>query len=304
MGKVLYKVRNWREYNRALKERYSLTIWVHEDARKGWAAEPTGRRGRPFTYGDVVIEVCLRVRSLFRLPLRGVEGFMRSIEDWTNMPVPDYTILSRRAHRLNVNLDIVPRNEPVHLVVDSSGLKIYGEGEWKVRTHGVGKRRTWRKIHIGVDEATGRVLVAELTKADVADCDVLPRMLRQLESPVSKVGGDGAYDKKKDYRAIARIGARAIIPPRCDAVANARGRPSARDENIKRIDRIGLKRWKVESGYHRRSLVETAFSRLKRIFGGGLRSRIFGNQRTEAMTELSVMNKMTSLGMPDSYPVN
>jgi hypothetical protein len=304
MGKVCYKVRNWSKYNRALKERYSLTIWIDADAEKEWAAKPTGKRGRPFVYSDLVIKCCLAIRALFRLPLRGAEGFLRSIVNMTKMPVPDYTVLSRRAHRLNVNLGVVSSGEPVHLVVDSSGLKIYGEGEWKVRIHGVGKRRTWRKIHIGVDEATSEILVAELTKADVADCDVLPKMLCKLESPVSRVGTDGAYDKKKDYRAIARIGARAIIPPRCDAVASARGRPTARDENIGRINKIGLKRWKLERGYHRRSLAETAFSRLKRMFGGGLRSRHFENQRTEAMLELSMMNKMTSLGMPKSVPVN
>jgi hypothetical protein len=303
VGKTTYRVRNWREYNQALKDRFSLTIYIDKGLDKQWKPDPTGKRGRPYEYSDYVIQCCLTIRSLFHLPLRGVEGFMSSIKKMTKMPVPDYTVMSRRAHKLQADLGKIKKGEPVHLVIDSSGLKIFGEGEWKVRAHGVGKRRTWRKIHIGIDEATGRVLVAELTKADKADCDVLPKMLKKVKTPVSKVGADGAYDKKKDYKAIAKIKAQAIIPPRCDAVANTKGKPSARDENIKRINKIGLKRWKKENGYHRRSLVETAFSRFKHIFGGDLRSRKFKNQEAEAMMKLSLMNKMTDLGMPVSVPV-
>ena len=302
MGKVRYKVRNWSKYNRALKERYSLTLWIDEGAK--WAAEPTGKRGRPFVYSDHVIRICLILRTLFRLPLRGVEGFMRSIREYTGIPVPDYTVMSRRARRLKVDLAMFASKRPLQLVVDSSGMKIYGEGEWKVRIHGVGKRRTWRKIHIGVDEATSGILVAEVTKADVADCNVLPRLLRQLQVPVSQVSADGAYDRQQDYRAISKAGAKAVIPPRWDAVASARGRPTDRDANIMRIRRIGLKRWKVESKYHRRSLAETAFSRLKRLFGSSLRSRVFGNQKTEALLALRMLNRMALLGMPDSFPLN
>lgn len=303
MGKPKYRVRNWREYNKALKDRFSLTVYLDEGLARRWKPEQTGKRGRPYKYSDHVVKCCLTMRALFHLTLRGVEGFMRSIKKMTKMPVPDYTAVSRRAKKLGVELGKIKKGEPVHMVIDSSGLKIFGEGEWKVRAHGITKRRTWRKIHIGIDEATGQVLVAELTKADKADCDVLPKMLKKVKTPVSKVGADGAYDKKKDYKAIAKIGAQAIIPPRCDAVKKKKGKPTARDANIDRINKVGLKRWKKESGYHRRSLVETAFSRYKRIFGGDLRSRKFENQEAEANLKLSLMNKMTDLGMPESVPV-
>jgi hypothetical protein len=229
---------------------------------------------------------------------------MRSIARLIHLPVPDYTVLSRRGRRLKIDLAFKPRDSAIHLVVDSTGLKIYGEGEWKVRIHGIGKRRTWRKIHIGLDEATGEIVCAEFTKADTVDSDVLPKILRKIGLRVLQVSADGAYDRRKDYKAIARMGARAVIPPRWDAVVCSRGRPSERDVNIERIRKIGLKRWKVESQYHRRSLTETAFSRLKRIFGGGLRSRLFENQRTEAMIALNLLNRMTALGMPNSIPAN
>jgi len=304
MGKVRYKVQNWPEYNKSLKNRYNLTLWVDESATTGLPAQTTGKRGRPFVYSSSTIEVCLVVRSLFRLPLRGVEGLMRSIARLIHLPVPDYTVLSRRGRRLKIDLAFKPRDSAIHLVVDSTGLKIYGEGEWKVRIHGIGKRRTWRKIHIGLDEATGEIVCAEFTKADTVDSDVLPKILRKIGLRVLQVSADGAYDRRKDYKAIARMGARAVIPPRWDAVVCSRGRPSERDVNIERIRKIGLKRWKVESQYHRRSLTETAFSRLKRIFGGGLRSRLFENQRTEAMIALNLLNRMTALGMPNSIPAN
>jgi len=311
MGKVLYEVRNWGEYNRALKNRYNITLWFNNEVRAAWFAEATGERGSPKVYSELAIQCCLTIRVLLHLPLRGCQGFLRSLTALLGKPalrVPDYTTLSRRGKGLKVVLAVLPKNEDVHLVVDSTGLKLYGEGEWKVRLHGKSKRRTWRKLHIGVDEATGDILVSALTTADVSDGEVLPEMLDEVDAPVTKVSGDGAYDQKKDYAAIAKLGAEALIPPRRGAHiwqhGNSSAPPLERDETLRRIRRIGRRCWKLESGYSRRCLAETAVSRYKRLFGDRLHARDFENQTTEAFLALRALNIMTTLGMPESYPVN
>jgi transposase len=310
MGKVRYKVRNWREYNKALKDRYCITLWISEEEAAVWWAEATGTRGAPRTYSDAAIECCLTIRVLLRLPLRGSEGFLRSVLPLLDLPelaVPDYSTLSRRGKYLEVKLPVAPKEKGVHLVVDSTGMKIYGEGEWKVRLHGVGKRRTWRKVHIGLDEGSGEILAAAVTTADVSDGEVLPGMLREVDLPVAKVIGDGAYDRREDYDAIASLGAQAVIPARRGARiwrhGKCRGAPHVRDEHIRRIRAVGRKRWKRESGYSRRSLAETAFSRTKRLFGDRLRSRLFENQAVEAFLGLRALNIMTALGMPVSVAI-
>ena len=311
MKKVRYKVRNWREYNKALKNRYSFTLWLNDEVRAGWIAEPTGRRGAPLVYSDMAIQSCLTIRVLLRLPLRGCEGILRSIASLlglAKLPMPDYSTLSRRGKTLKVRLPLAPKKGGVHMVVDSTGLKLYGEGEWKVRIHGKSKRRTWRKLHIGVDEATGEILVSALTTADVSDGEALPEMLREVDAPVTKVSGDGAYDHREDYAAIAALGAEALIPPREGARiwrhGNSRNAPLERDRHLRRIREVGRRQWKLESGYSRRSLAETAFSRIKRFFGDRLRARDFENQATEAFLGVRALNIMTAAGMPQSYPVN
>ena len=311
MRKVQYKVVNWPEYNRALKNRYDVTLWFNDDVQAGWLAEPAGRRGAPKVYSDLAIQCCLTLRALFSLPLRGCQGFLCSIAailGLEKLSVPDYTTLSRRGKTLEVNLAVAPKNGGVHLVVDSTGLKLYGEGEWKVRMHGKSKRRTWRKLHIGVDEANSDILVSAFTTADVSDGEALPEMLEKTDAPVTKVSGDGAYDQKKDYAAIAALGAQALIPPRRGAHiwqhGNSNAAPLERDEHLRRIRQVGRKRRKLESGYSRRCLAETAISRFKRLFGDRLHARDFDNQATEAFLGLRALNIMRALGMPDSYAVN
>ena len=311
MKGVRYKVRNWPEYNRALKDRYSFTLWFNDGVRVAWFAEPTGRRGAPLLYSDVAIECVLTTRVLLRLPLRGCEGLFRSIAallGHQTLTVPDYSTLSRRGKTLQVKAPLASKEGAINMVVDSTGLKLYGEGEWKVRMHGKSKRRTWRKLHIGVDEATGEILVLALTTADVSDGEALPEMLREVDAPVTKVSGDGAYDHKEVYAAIAAIGAQALIPPRKGARIWQHGNSKApaleRDEHLRRIRQGGRRRWKLESGYSRRSLAETAVSRLKRLFGDRLHARDFENQATEAFLAARALNIMTAVGMPDSYLVN
>jgi len=309
MSKTLYKVRNWPEYNLALKNRFRLTVLMSEEVFSGWYASPSGRRGAPRRCSDLAIRFALTLRALFNLPLRGCEGLVEDVLQWLGMALkcPDYTTLCRRGKTLDVKLRPVRRGEHIFLAVDATGLKIYGEGEWKVRMHGASKRRTWRKLHIGVDADTGEIVAGVLTTADVHDSEVLPEMLSGMEGAVDATVGDGAYDTCEDYEAIGKIGARAVIPPRKGAKIWRRGNrkdpPHARDEILRCIRKHGRKKWKEESGYHKRSLAETAVSRIKTIFGEKLRSRTLENQKTEAHLRLSILNRMTKMGMPESYPV-
>jgi transposase len=206
---------------------------------------------------------------------------------------------------MKVALGALPRSGPLHLVVDSSGFKIYGEGEWKVRLHGWSKRRTWRKLHLGVDEATGEIVAAVASEARVSADEALPDIVAQVPGAIGQVSADGAYDKRRCYEAIEERGAQAVIPPRRDAKiwqhGNCVAPPLQRDENLRAIRRKGRRRWKEESGYHRRSLAETAFFRCKTIFGPTLRAREFPQQATELFIKAAALNRMTHLGMPDSY---
>lgn len=189
------------------------------------------------------------------------------------------------------------------MVVDSSGLKVYGEGEWKVKKHGWSKRRTWRKIHIGVDESSHEVVACVVTERDTADCEALPELLNQVSDTLSQVSADGSYDTQGCYQAIRERGAQAAIPPRENAVVNSGPEWAARNATLERIEAIGRAAWKVEAGYHRRRLAETAVFRLKTIFGDRLGSRTEEGQRTEGAIRCAALNRMTRLGMPDSYKV-
>lgn len=256
-------------------------------------------------YADVAIRCCLLLREVFHLPLRQTQGLTRSIFRLLDidLPAPHYSLLSRRARLLSISL-APPSAKPIkHLVFDASGLKVFGEGEWKVRTHGQDYRRRWRKLHIGLDADSQQVVVALLTDADVVDPRTLPRQLKQIDATIERVYGDGAFDSRACYKAIHQRGARAIIPPRRGSVLWQDDYLKDRNRNLRGVLKHGLKAWKRRRGYHKRSLVETAFFRLKAIFSDKLRSRRDDTQATEAMLRCAALNRMTNLGMPDSYRV-
>ena len=309
--KQSYRIQNWREYNAALVERGSLTVWFDEDALSQWyEAEKTGRRGSSNTYSEVAIQCGLVIREVFHLPLRATEGFVRSVVKLLGLPLttPNYSTFSRRGQDLEVLIGRSASIQPRHIVIDSSGLKVYGEGEWKVRQHGVGKRRTWRKLHLAVDANNHEVLAAELTAAFVGDAPVLPDLLDQLDpaEPLASVAVDGLYDTKACHEAIRKRGARALIPPREGALEwpdLADGQVHPRTAILRQCQQQGEQHWKQTSGYHRRSLAETAMFRIKALFGGNLKNRRFDTQATEAYARIAAMNIMTRLGMPESYPV-
>jgi transposase len=305
--KTPYRIRNWPAYNAALIGRGSLTLWVDEDAIRSWRYTGPTQRGAQYHYTDTALSCVLTLRAVYHLALRAAEGLTQSVFALraVSLPVPSYRTLSRRAAALSVALGALPRSAPLPLVIDASGFKVYGEGEWKVRQHGWSKRRTWRKLPLGVDEATGEIVAAVASEAGVSADDALPDIVVQVEGAISQVSADGAYDKRHCYDALAERGAIAVIPPRRAAQiwqhGNCAGAPWQRDENLRAIRQKGRRRWKQESGYHRRSLAETTFFRCKTLFGPTLHARAFPQQAAELFIKVAALNRMTHLGMPDSY---
>src|SRR5882762_6705121 len=236
--KTQYRIHNWSAYNAALIARGSLTLWMDEEAVRAWRYTGPTQRGAQYLYAEAAISCVLTLRAVYHLALRAAEGLARSVFELLEvaLPVPSYSTLSRRAAALTVALGARPRSTPRHLVIDSSGFKVYGEGEWKVRLHGWSKRRTWRKLHLGVDEATGEIVAAIASEAGVSDDAVLPDLLEQVKGTIDQVSADGAYDKRRCYEAREERGAKAVIPPPRDAKIwqhrNCAGAPWQRDENL------------------------------------------------------------------------
>lgn len=308
--KQKYQVRNWKEYNQSLVNRGKITLWLDNEAVKCWVPEKKKRSGRPFQYSQVAIETALTIRYVFNLPLRATEGFLISIFSLLQLqlPVPDYTLLCKRGKK-------APQPEGsrnvTDIVVDATGVKVFGEGEWKVKQHGKSKRRKWRKFHIGLDPKTGEVVVHEATKSGAHDSKAGCRLINRLKK-VKNAYGDGAYDTKAFYQAVTSKGGKVIVPPRRGAVVNEELADTsplvARNKSIMEIlglggDDLARSVWKKLKGYHIRSLVEAWFSRFKRILGGTLRSHHEANQNAELGYKVRIMNRLTAMGMPVTYPV-
>src|SRR5512135_1088756 len=306
--KAVYRIRNWREYNQALVKRGSLAVWVDQEAIDSWSHSGPNQWGAQYVYSDLAITCLLTLRTVFHLPLRATQGLSRSVFELMglDLEVPHYSTLCRRAADLKVDLARKGKG-PLHLVLDSTGLKVYGEGEWKVRKHGYSRRRTWRKLHLAIDAQTHEIQAVAVTEPGVDDAEEVDHLLRPIDRPVARAAADGAYDKREVYRVLEPRAARILIPPRSNARiwkhGNAAGPPLARDENLRAIRRIGRRAWKRESGYHLRSLVETGVYRMKVSFGDHLASRRPECQVTEGAIRGRALNIMTHLGMPQSERV-
>lgn len=306
--KELYRVKNWSEYEKALVQRGSITFWLSDNIEQTWLYVGEKQRGSQFDYSEKAIEIMLTIKEVFHLTNRGVEGFVRSLFQMMNisLPVPDHSTLSKRGKTLNVKLP-KKANGSLNLVLDSTGLKIYGEGEWKVRKHGYSKRRTWRKLHLGADPENGEIQAVLLTENSISDDAAVKELLEQIEQTLVACAADGAYDKRKVYEALNKHSPEVeiLIPPRKNARiwqhGNSNAEPLKRDENLRYIRKRGRQQWKEDSGYHMRSLVETAMFRLKTIFGDELSTRLLETQTTQALIRCLALNKMSLLGMPDSY---
>jgi hypothetical protein len=281
-----------------------------DDIEKTWMHTGEKQRGSQFEYSDQAILVMLIVKEVFHLTNRGVEGFVRSVFPMMkiNLPVPDHTTVSTRGKNVQVNLP-KKANQKLNIVMDSTGLKIYGEGEWKVRQHGVSKRRTWRKLHIGANPEDGEIQAVILTENSVSDDAVVEVLLKQIEQEIDKFAGDGAYDKRKVYDGLNAHSpqVKILIPPRKNAHiwkhGNTKSERLKRDENLRSIRKDGRKEWKKNSGYHIRSLSETVMFRLKTIFGDNLSARLLETQTTQALVRCVALNRMTHLGMPQGYKI-
>jgi hypothetical protein len=312
--KERYRTRNWKEYNQSLVNRGSITFWFNEDAIGKWySIERPDKPGRPDTYSDDAIRCGLMIKAVFRIALRAMQGFVKSLIELLGLDLicPHYSVFCRRAKGLQIPLrKLLKPGEKLNVIFDSTGVKVYGEGEWKVRKHGYSKRRTWRKVHVGMCADSGQVVVSATTSNNVSDDEAMPHLMEALEGiPLGDIIGDGAYDTTDCREAIHDRGGRQIIPPDKNAkLQRGKALPclKARDEAIRRIQELddeGRARWKREIGYHRRSRVETLMYRYKTILGDRLASRKKSTQATEVAIKLDVLNRMIELGMPKSYKV-
>jgi hypothetical protein len=300
-----YKVRNWSEYNRALVRRGQLTLWFDERTIAAWRdTTRSNEPGRPKVYADAAIECALILKSVFHLSLRATQGFLGSVVTLMRLelPVPDYSTMSRRQAGLAVSLPPASCSGARHVVVDSTGLKVYGAGEWHAGKYRRAGRRVWRKLHLGVDETTREILAADVTQSRVHDSRRMPALLSQIPGTIAQVSGDRGYDTRAAYDAVLARGAVATIVPRRNARMSWGIDPPtwrrARDATLRAIEAQGRYCWRTSSGCTRQSLAENAMFRFKAVFGGKLWARTFDNQRVEAVIKCAVLNQMTKLGMP------
>ena len=308
--KTQYKITNWEKYNRSLINRGNIFLYFTQAAIRQWHNGAADTGGRPREYSKAAIETFLVLRTLLHLPLRQTQGFVEGLLEQLGLAItcPNYTLVCRRANELELKIKrLLNSEEAVHVLVDSSGLKIYGEGEWKMRTHGKSKRRTWRKIHIAVDRDKKTIAACEITAATVGDTSGAKRLIEQT-SAMESFTADGAYDASEIRTSVKERGATPIIPPDENAVISEDNHRE-RNEAVKFIQEHGdneeaRKLWKQQSGYYQRNGVENTFFRYKTIFGEKLKSRVSANQRVEGMLRSHLLNRMTKMGMPISVPVS
>ena len=303
--KTKYRVGNWPAYERALVERGDITLWLSADATDAWTPAPSGRPGGQRKFSDHAIETALTLRLVFKLPLRQAEGFLRSVLSMlrVDLDAPDHTTLSRRSQHLTVASHRVPTHEPLHLIVDATGLSIVGEGEWAAAKYGGRGRRGWKKLHLGVN-GSGTIVAHVLTEGHADDATTGLDLIDAVEGDIARVTADGAYDTIAIYDAAAARGARVVVPPtKTAAVSPRRPRARARDRTIMRVQQIGRRRWKKAAGYHRQAGVENAFFRYKSIIGTGLRARHSKAQDAEASIACHILNRMIERGRPASFAI-
>ena len=311
--KKSYRVRNWREYEAGLRKRGSLTVWIKDVDTVtgkifGWDAPKPAKRkaGRPKTYSNHAIETTVTLGLVFHLPSRQTEGFLKSLFALLQLTndVPDHSTISRRRARLGkVALVASHSNKPVHILIDSSGLKVH-VGQMRKPP----EQRDYRKLHLAVDEMTGDVLACDLTSKSARDGDRVPTLLGQIDRPIASGRADSAYDRHRVYQAFEHHrptrSPRVLIPPQNGARLAPKPRATAeRNRNIRSRARLGKRAWHKQSGYSQRCKVETTFYRYKAILGPAMRARRLASQRVEARVACRILNRITALGMPDGEMV-
>ncbi len=309
IGKMKFKVTNWAEYEAGLRGRGSLTLWITPEALAGWAAPRRKTRGGQPLSSDLAIETTLMLGMVFGLRLRQSEGLLSSVLDMMglDLPVPDHTTLSRRARTWKPSTRSNDRQHVadghIHVLVDSTGLKIYGAGQWLEEKHGAKSRRGWRKLHLAVDADSGEIIAHSLTDQEAGNASQLEQLLDQIDGEIGQFTADGAYDGEPSYDAVLRhsVGAKVVIPPRSNAVERPNAQASCqRDDHIASMRIDGRLKWQTSSGYGKRALAETAMGRYKDIIGPRLRARSFAAQQTEAAIGIAILNRMLACGRPKS----
>jgi|TARA_B100001964_G_scaffold113760_1_gene126888 hypothetical protein len=289
--------RNWRQYNKNLVQRGSITFFIDPNVLK--IKPERNKMGRPRLFAQAIIQLLLILKIQYRLSYRALEGFSKSILPLlkVNIQLPTYSLTCKRAPSQIDKIEKLSTTRPKVVLIDASGIKVYGEGEWKVKIHGAAKRRKWIKLHIAIDAKSQEIVNLEVTHGHKADCSVGPALIERLPKSVHTVMGDGGYDTKRCRNAIKSMGATELIPPR--RTAKQTKQLEKRNEAILELKGLGgdvLAReiWGKLTGYSRRSLVETAFSRLKRLYGDRFYSKKMETQRVEAMLKCKMMNQMLS----------
>jgi hypothetical protein len=301
-----HRVTNSAAYDAALRQRGSLTVWFTDEAIAGWRAELRTTPGGQPCYSSLAILTGLTLRAVFRLALRQTEGLISSIIGLLGLElrVPDHSTLSRRAKTLQVPRPQPRRNgEPLHLLVDSTGLRLCGAGEWLLEKHGTRTRRSWRKLHIGLDAGSGQIVAASLPAKEVDDGAEVGPLLDQTAGSVASFTGDGGYDQDRVYASVAERypEAAVVVPPRATAVPSetAETAPTQRDRHLQHIAEHGRMAWQKSSGYTTRAKAEAAIGRFKQVIGDGLRSRTDDRRATEVDIAVHALNGMVELGRPN-----
>ena len=292
-----FRTTNWSRYSAALRKRGSMLIWIDQDM--AWQAPHDGRLGRPPIFSDAAIQFCLSVKVLFKLPLRQTAGLVASLLrlaglDWS---VPDFSTLCRRQKTLAVQIPYRRADGPLNLLVDSTGIKFLGDGEWQARKHGVQGRRQWRKVHLAMDTDTSDIRAVEFTPSSDGDSPILPELLGQIpeDEQIDTVTADGAYDTRRCHAAITERLAVPIIPIRKNGRAWKEDCPAAkgRNETLRATKHYGRAFWKHWTGYHARSRVE-AKMRGVRAFGERIAARDPDRQTAEIHIRIALMNRFSA----------
>lgn len=308
ISKQKHRVTNWAEYNESLRRRGDLTVWISEEALALWSAPRRTTPGGQAVYSDLAIETCLTLGMVFRQPLRQTQGLMCSIAKLlgVEIAVPSFSTLSRRSNGLTWRGQLRANGQAgIQLVVDSTGLKIHDAGEWLEEKHKTKrKRRSWRKLHLGLDLVSGEIVCSDLTTDGIGDPTALPGLLDQIDGAADLFLADGAYDGDPTCDLLVeRFGAgiEIAIPPPKNAILrpDAARNPTIRDRQIIEIEAHGRMAWQETSGYNQRSRGETLMGRWKAVIGPKLKARSFGNQKTEARIGACILNRMAGLGRPN-----
>jgi hypothetical protein len=289
--------RNWREYNKLLVQRGSLTFLIDPKVMKALVPKPQKKKaGRPLEFSDQLIEILLMIKIHYKMTYRMLEGFVRFFfEDLKGIKIPCYSLICKRAKGLAAKMPKLSTSRPYAVIVDATGIKVQGEGEWKVKIHGKGRPRKWIKLHIAIDAKTQEIIGEMTTESSVDDGKAFPTVMSQVSGRPRNVIGDGAYDDREVRDLIRSRGGKALIPPPSNAVC--RGIDEDRDRAVLDIrafggDKIAKSIWGKISGYSKRALVETTFSRYKKMFGERAFSRTWERLVLENRLKCVLLNKM------------